>query len=348
MNSPMHLIVNLAVGGNWPGSPDATTPFPANLQIDYIHAYALGDGSAPAGPPPASPPPPVSPPPVSPPPVSPPAPSDGGVTLISAGFGSTLAGGAGNDTLVSFQGNETMTGGAGADVFQFKTMPWNPTHITDFQVGVDKLDVFGLYADGDRGSDPLTDGHVKFVTDGHGGTAVIVDTDGTGAADQWGTYVADLENVSPVGLTSTQVFGGSGAASPPPPPATGGGAGVAVSSTTNFPGSVVVGGPGDDTLNAGQGSDTLTGGAGADHFVFAKLPWAPAEITDFVHGQDVIALRGVFAGSGYAGTDPVADHRLLLLDDGAGGTKVLYGGSYFLHLDHVSPATLTGSDWITH
>jgi beta-glucanase (GH16 family) len=46
MNSPMHLIVNLAVGGNWPGSPDGTTPWPANLQIDYVHAYALG-GSPP-------------------------------------------------------------------------------------------------------------------------------------------------------------------------------------------------------------------------------------------------------------------------------------------------------------
>jgi len=348
MNSPMHLIVNLAVGGNWPGSPDATTPFPANLQIDYIHAYALGDGSTPTSPPPASPPP-VSPPPVSPPPIATPDPTGGGVTIASPGFGSSLAGGAGADTLVSFQGNETMTGGSGADVFLFRTMPWNPTHITDFQVGVDRLDVFNLFTDGYRGSDPLADQHAVFVSDGHGGTAVIIDTDGPGSADQWGTYVADLQNVSPVGLTSAQVFGGAGASPPPPPPpAVGGGAGVVVGSTTNFPGSAVVGGAGDDTLNAGQGSDTLTGGAGADHFVFAKTPWAPAEITDFVHGQDVIDLRGVFAGSGYAGGDPVADHRLTLIDDGAGGTKVLYAGNYFLHIDHVAPGSLTGADWITH
>jgi beta-glucanase (GH16 family) len=36
---PMHLVVNLAVGGNWPNAPDQTTVFPASYDIDYIHAY---------------------------------------------------------------------------------------------------------------------------------------------------------------------------------------------------------------------------------------------------------------------------------------------------------------------
>ena len=35
----MYLIANLAVGGNWPGSPDASTQFPATFEIDYIRAY---------------------------------------------------------------------------------------------------------------------------------------------------------------------------------------------------------------------------------------------------------------------------------------------------------------------
>ena len=38
-NQPMHLIANLAVGGNWPGAPDANTAFPAEFEIDYIRAY---------------------------------------------------------------------------------------------------------------------------------------------------------------------------------------------------------------------------------------------------------------------------------------------------------------------
>lgn len=36
---PMYLLVNLAVGGEWPGNPDETTPFPGYLEIDYIRAY---------------------------------------------------------------------------------------------------------------------------------------------------------------------------------------------------------------------------------------------------------------------------------------------------------------------
>jgi len=35
----MYILVNLAVGGNWPGSPDGNTRFPARMQIDYIRAY---------------------------------------------------------------------------------------------------------------------------------------------------------------------------------------------------------------------------------------------------------------------------------------------------------------------
>lgn len=49
MHSPMYLLANLAVGGSWPGSPDATTPFPANMQIDYIRAYASGPGQSVVG-----------------------------------------------------------------------------------------------------------------------------------------------------------------------------------------------------------------------------------------------------------------------------------------------------------
>jgi len=35
----MYLLVNLAVGGWWPGNPDGNTRFPARFTIDYIRAY---------------------------------------------------------------------------------------------------------------------------------------------------------------------------------------------------------------------------------------------------------------------------------------------------------------------
>lgn len=31
-----HILVNLAVGGDWPGSPNGSTPFPARYEIDYV------------------------------------------------------------------------------------------------------------------------------------------------------------------------------------------------------------------------------------------------------------------------------------------------------------------------
>jgi hypothetical protein len=38
-NQPFHFILNVAVGGNWPGYPDATTVFPQQMQIDYVRVY---------------------------------------------------------------------------------------------------------------------------------------------------------------------------------------------------------------------------------------------------------------------------------------------------------------------
>lgn len=35
----MYLIANLAVGGNFPGPADSTTPFPAKMEIDYIRVW---------------------------------------------------------------------------------------------------------------------------------------------------------------------------------------------------------------------------------------------------------------------------------------------------------------------
>ena len=36
---PFHFLFNLAVGGEWPGYPDATTTFPQFLEVDYVRVY---------------------------------------------------------------------------------------------------------------------------------------------------------------------------------------------------------------------------------------------------------------------------------------------------------------------
>jgi hypothetical protein len=38
-NSPFFFILNVAVGGNWPGNPDATTEFPQSMTVDYIRVF---------------------------------------------------------------------------------------------------------------------------------------------------------------------------------------------------------------------------------------------------------------------------------------------------------------------
>lgn len=40
---PQFLLFNLAVGGNWPGSPDATTSFPQQLVVDYVRVFQANE-----------------------------------------------------------------------------------------------------------------------------------------------------------------------------------------------------------------------------------------------------------------------------------------------------------------
>jgi beta-glucanase (GH16 family) len=39
---PFFIILNVAVGGHWPGSPDETTVFPQTMRVDYVRVYEKG------------------------------------------------------------------------------------------------------------------------------------------------------------------------------------------------------------------------------------------------------------------------------------------------------------------
>jgi len=137
---------------------------------------------------------------------------------------------------------------------------------------------------------------------------------------------------------------------------TGGGSGGQVI-TSPGPSSTLTGGAGDDTIIASQGGDVLTGGAGADKFSFPGEPWSPDRITDFALGTDKLDLSALFQKAGYTGSNPVADHYITFLDDGAGGTKLLFDhdgtgpspqwGNYVIQLDHVSAGGLTWAQLTT-
>lgn len=79
---------------------------------------------------------------------------DGGLgndTLDGGQGADTLRGGAGNDRLIGGEGANQLNGGAGADVFVFRNhleagIGANRDTITDFQRGVDRIDVSGIDA----------------------------------------------------------------------------------------------------------------------------------------------------------------------------------------------------------
>lgn len=39
---PFFMILNVAVGGHWPGSPDQTTVFPQIMRVDYVRVFQKG------------------------------------------------------------------------------------------------------------------------------------------------------------------------------------------------------------------------------------------------------------------------------------------------------------------
>lgn len=123
---------------------------------------------------------------------------------------------------------------------------------------------------------------------------------------------------------------------------------------SNDSGSRIEAGAGDDILVAGRGGDQLQGGSGADVFRFATVPSQAAHVTDFALSEDMIDLRPLFQSAGYAGADPVADQRLAIRSDGAGGAAIHFdadgagagAASVVAVIEHVDPLDLhMGSDW---
>jgi Ca2+-binding RTX toxin-like protein len=104
---PMYLLANLAIGGNWPGATNGTTPVNSSYDIDYIRVYQdklgtllggnaddtltknLGNLSG-----------------------------ESGNDRLTSGTGDNLLnGGTGNDVLIGSMGRDTFIGGAGTDNF---------------------------------------------------------------------------------------------------------------------------------------------------------------------------------------------------------------------------------------
>lgn len=81
-------------------------------------------------------------------------------TLIGSKDANSIVGGLGNDTLDGGLGKDTLVGGDGADTFVFSTTPatTNMDTISDFQVGVDKIQLSSKVFTKLKGSDYLAFG----------------------------------------------------------------------------------------------------------------------------------------------------------------------------------------------
>jgi len=290
MNKPMYMLANLAVGGDWPGSPDGTTPFPADMKIDYIRAYSAVPGGGGGGG-------------VTPPPVTSQHLFDLPTTPATTHL---ITGTSGNDVLKatsshtyfdSWGRNDTMTG-LGNDVFEIYTSK-------------------NVINEGSNsGINTVMSGSTSF------------------------TLPANVENINLIGNGGNHSNGSQSA--------TGNSLdNLMISNSTTYA-NTLSGNAGNDELVAGKAADILTGGTGADEFVYKALPSKAGHVTDFTVGTDMLDLRGIFKTAGYTGTDPIADHHLILTANSSGGTVVYYDATgnpsgtkvAITTLDHVTPSAL--------
>jgi subtilisin-like proprotein convertase family protein len=101
---------------------------------------------------------------------------DGNDIIIANDFGDTIQAGRGNDTIVAGHGADVLSGGPGSDTFVFNFLTTATDLIRDFAAGQDVIDFHQLLTTiGYTGANPIADGWLNLLTDGNGGTDVVID-----------------------------------------------------------------------------------------------------------------------------------------------------------------------------
>jgi serralysin len=274
----------------------------------------------------------------------------GNDSLIGGAGNDSLVGEAGNDTLVGDAGADVLTGGAGADrltggadadVFRYVARADSTTAaggrdtITDFQTGVDKIDLSTLDANESvagvqsftfigganftaLGQARFAGGQLQLNTTGNTGADFVVAVTGTVVA---GDLILSNVTPAPLAVAPAAAPAPAPAAAPAPAPAATPGVtfrgqnnadtytGTAGDDTIDVRGGndVVIGLAGNDSIVGGTGNDNLNGGAEADAFVFLAIGDSTAAvggrdtITDFESGVDKIDLSAIDANASLAG-----------------------------------------------
>jgi Ca2+-binding RTX toxin-like protein len=244
-------------------------------------------------------------------------------------FDNNLIGGLGNDYLDGRYGNDDLSGDGGDDAYFFDVgygsdwileRDWSATSAGGF----DTLEFGDGITAGDLVVRQAEDGlHLRIEIDGTSDSLTIAGGLGWGEDYRLEEIVfSDTSTLSYTDLFQLSVTPTSG--------------------DDTFYGddfdNTLVGGAGEDRLEARFGSDTLTGGLDADTFVFRPDDGEDV-ITDFsVSGGDIIELIG------YAGLDDFIDLTALLVEVG-GSTFIEFDNDNAIEIDNVAMASLSADDF---
>ena len=152
--------------------------------------------------------------------------------------------------------------------------------------------------------DPIADGFVHIQAGGNSGqhTMIRVDADGKGGNPTQKLVL--LRDVDSTTVTATDLLVPLQAGT------------NEITGTNNL--DRLTGLSGNDIFTGLAGADFITTGGGSDVIVFNSATEGFDRITDFDVDNDVIDMSGLLAGINYAGSDPIADGFVRLVDVGNG------------------------------
>ena len=280
MNQPMYMLMNLAVGGSWPGSPNATTNWAlANMKIDYVRAYSLTP-TATSGAPTVTLSNATDPTDLS---------SSFAVPTLSPSTSTTYTAGQLNITGIDPAATVTTTTDANDGVTVTYNGAWGA--IKNITVGstVNANVTVNNFVDaqislGNGDSVVTVNGAMRgTITVGNGDDVINVTAESNDTTNNVTTITAgDGHNqISFLGAANTSAG------------ITAGNLGNTITVDGQASATVKSGTGNDDLVDKSTGNLTLTGGGGTDVFEF--LAGAHATITDFQAGQDTIMLHGLTA-----------------------------------------------------
>jgi serralysin len=342
-NQPMYMLMDLAVGGSWPGSPNSSTNWSqANMNVDYVRAYSLSNTAM----------------------AAPATISTSGGTVTGSGGGTTTTGSSGGTTATLAEPNAVLSNATGptnlSSSFSVPTLsPGTSATYTAGQLGIsgvastvtvtvaDDLNN-GLTVTNNGAWGGIKDVTINSPTNGNVNINNFVDAQislGNGGSTvtasglmRGSISVGDGNSTISINATSnstknntTTINAGNGSDQIS---FTGASNTKAAITAGNLGNTITVGGQASATVKSGTGNDdfvdkstgslTLTGGGGSDVFEF--LAGAHATITDFQAGQDGIVLPGLTASQ-------------IKVTDSHGNTYIALGNNSQVELAGVSLTT---------